>query len=158
MVLFDASLLLLAAGGILALISNRNDRIATICGLTGGLGGTLCGAIGAIRAFLTPEIRTVAEVSSTSCVRHIGTFLLPEIRTVAEGAVIQQPEMMAAFFLMPVTILGAFAAIHSVGYLKHHGHGRLGIYWFFYNLMIASMILVFSAEGTPSITTRSWLA
>ena len=56
---------------------------------------------------------------------------------------------------MPVTILGAFAAIHSVGYLKHHGHGRLGIYWFFYNLMIASMILV-PLSATPVTFLFCW--
>ncbi len=49
------------------------------------------------------------------------------------------PTSLSVFFMMPITVLGIAAAIHSLGYLKGHGAENAGRYWFFFNLMLASM-------------------
>jgi len=46
------------------------------------------------------------------------------------------------FFLLPVVIVGFFAAVHSLGYLKGHAGPRTGVYWFFFNATIAAMLAV----------------
>ncbi len=46
---------------------------------------------------------------------------------------------LSVFFMLPIVVLGITAAIHSTGYLKGHGAENAGKYWFFFNLMLASM-------------------
>lgn len=43
-------------------------------------------------------------------------------------------------FRLPVLILGAAGAIHSVGYLRGHGEEKAGVYFFFYSLTVAAML------------------
>lgn len=58
-------------------------------------------------------------------------------------------------FVFPVLLLGLAAAMHSVGYLAGHGEERSGSYWFFFNLTIAAMLAVISAE-TPLEFLLAW--
>ena len=45
-------------------------------------------------------------------------------------------------FRLPILILAAAGALHSIGYLRGHGEERGGIYFFFYNLTAAAMLAV----------------
>jgi hydrogenase-4 component B len=46
------------------------------------------------------------------------------------------------FFMIPIALLGIVAAINSIGYLKGHSAVHVKTYWFFFNLMLASMFSV----------------
>ncbi len=43
-------------------------------------------------------------------------------------------------FRIPVLLLGAAGAVHSLGYLRGHGEERSGLYFFFYNLTVSAML------------------
>lgn len=51
-------------------------------------------------------------------------------------------DMLSLLFQLPILVLGLVGGIHSVGYFRDHCEGRQGVYWFFYNLMLACMIWV----------------
>lgn len=50
---------------------------------------------------------------------------------------------LSAFFAIPILVLSALSAIYGIGYLKKYETSRnIGIQWFFFNLLIASMLIV----------------
>ena len=56
-------------------------------------------------------------------------------------------EFLPLLFLLPVLVVGSLAGIHAVGYLSgKHGSGRLGLFWFLFNLTLAMMIGVTQAD------------
>ena len=121
MIWFTTALLLLIAGGVSALLLNRNDRAATVCGITGALSGTLSALTGAIYVFSAATAK----------------MPLRQLFGVTYSA-----DRLSAIFIIPTAVLGFFASVHSLGYMKEHGHGKLGIYWFFCNATLASMLSV----------------
>lgn len=57
-------------------------------------------------------------------------------------------DALSAFFLLPILIIPALAAVYGVGYLEHwESRRRLGICWFFYNVLAAGMALVVVARN-----------
>jgi len=58
-------------------------------------------------------------------------------------------DLLSLLFLLPVALLGLVAAIHSIGYLHGHGAARSGLYWFFYNLTLAAMLMVPLMRSAP---------
>ena len=121
MLLFVIALALLLAGGAASLLGNRNDRFARTAGVLGTWSGCGAALAGVVQQFLTgfPAGK--------------GDLIAPG----AEGC----------FFLVPILILGAAAALHAIGYLEHGGKGRLGIFYAGFNAMIASMLLVTMANS-----------
>lgn len=56
-------------------------------------------------------------------------------------------DMLAAFFMLVVSVVALFASVYGVGYMAHYTKKySLGTFGFFYNIFIASMLLVFSAQ------------
>ncbi len=56
-------------------------------------------------------------------------------------------DMLAAFFMLVVSGVALFASVYGVGYMAHYTKKySLGTFGFFYNIFIASMLLVFSAQ------------
>ncbi|MBI4272617.1 hydrogenase 4 subunit B [Candidatus Uhrbacteria bacterium] len=54
---------------------------------------------------------------------------------------------LAAFFIFIVSIVALCTSLYGIGYMAHyHGKYNLGIFGFFYNVFIASMLLIFSAQ------------
>ena len=52
-------------------------------------------------------------------------------------------DALSGFFVLVVALLGALAAVYGVGYLAHAAaHRHLGVPWCFYNLLLASMLVV----------------
>lgn len=64
-------------------------------------------------------------------------------------------ETWSIYFQLPVVLLALAAAVYSPGYLSGHGKDRSGIYWFFLNLTVASMLAVTLAE-TPLAFLLAW--
>src|SRR5207244_8992252 len=55
---------------------------------------------------------------------------------------------LSAFFAVPIFLLTALAAVYGAGYLHaYEGKKNLGVTWFFYNLLTASMVLVVAARN-----------
>jgi len=50
--------------------------------------------------------------------------------------------MLSACFQLPIILLGAAGAIHSIGYMEHHGKCRMGLYWFLFNITLMAMLAV----------------
>ena len=54
---------------------------------------------------------------------------------------------IAAFFMLVASTIALCASIYGVGYMKHYYKKyNIGVFGFFYNLFIVSMLLVFSAQ------------
>lgn len=140
MSLLLAALIVLGASALAALLSGRAAKPATFFGVGGSL-------VGCVLAFI-PTIQVLT-----------GTTLDP-IRaawSIPGGSFFVHIDPLSAFFLIPILLLSAVAAVYGGAYLQAHetgGHGTpaapsraLGPAWFFYNLLIASMILVVTSRN-----------
>ena len=57
-------------------------------------------------------------------------------------------DALSAFFIMPVSFLSVACAIYGLEYLEHEaGHASTGRSWFFYNLLVAGMLVVLLAQN-----------
>ena len=93
--------------------------------------------IGACVALLVKPQTAVIVGCFAACLGSITMIPLFLLSRLGNGEFVLQ-----TFFMLPIAILGTAAAIHSLGYLKGHGSERAGLYWFFFNLMLASMFCV----------------
>ncbi|MBU0675616.1 MAG: oxidoreductase [Proteobacteria bacterium] len=73
------------------------------------------------------------------------TYMYPW--TVPGGAVSLSIDGLAAFFLVPIFLIGLLGAIYGFGYLADSSSRTPGKIWFFYNLLILSMTLVVTAAN-----------
>lgn len=87
---------------------------------------------------------------------------LVALRVLLSGAVIAQSlpwpvpggelalhiDPLAAYFILPIALLSFFCTLYAGPYMRHDGQQRpLGRHWFFFNIMIAAMLLVVSAAN-----------
>lgn len=67
-------------------------------------------------------------------------------------------DALSAFFLVPLFLLSALAAIYGASYLAGHAKSKsLGSLWFFFNLFIAAMVLVLISR-TAFLFLMAWEA
>ncbi len=119
MKLLYAANILFMCGGLLALWMRRENLFAAAAGCLASLAGCVCLLIPVAGIFFGPA----APVSSK---------MLPF-----------SFDLLSAIFLLPVVMVAIPAALHSLGYLKgHDSNGKGGVYWFFFNMTLASMTLV----------------
>ena len=130
------SLLLLALGvlvgsGALALLAART-RWASRLGASGAIAGCTLAII--------PAVRVLAG-SATESLR-VGW-------QVPYGAFFVEIDALSAFFLVPILGLSALVAGYGAEYLAAYREARrLGAAWFFFNLLVATMVLVVVARNT----------
>lgn len=99
---------------------------ATRIGVTGNVLACLLGAAGVIQYFLHGQVLWLS-------------FPL----NIPYGNFAVSVDGLSAFFLIPIFILCPLAAIYGAGYLcPWHGRKPVGMSWFFFNLLSASMVLV----------------
>ncbi|MBI4516614.1 MAG: hypothetical protein HY699_12455 [Deltaproteobacteria bacterium] len=68
--------------------------------------------------------------------------------SVPYGAFFVELDALSAFFVIPILVLSALAAVYGAGYLQAYGDKKaLGVTWFFFNLLVASMALVVLARN-----------
>src|ERR1700728_416374 len=126
------ALLSYAAGAIGALAFWKRGRGPTLLGLFGVLSGCLCG--------IPPAVRVVLGGSAQS---------LNIVWNVPYGSFSLRLDPLSAFFLIPVFLLSALAGIYGADYLEaYRGRKALAPPWFFFNLLVASMVLVILARNT----------
>jgi hydrogenase-4 component B len=118
-------------GGLAALMARDSSRWATILGVSGAVGGCMVGIVPSLRAaFFSP-----AEFLRLPWDVPYGSFFV--------GL-----DPLSAFFLLPTFGLCALAAVYGGKYLQDFRDRKsLGIHWFFFNLLIASMTLVIIARN-----------
>ncbi|MCB2185017.1 MAG: oxidoreductase [Deltaproteobacteria bacterium] len=129
LLLCAVSLLLL--GGVASLLAGRRPGLANGLGAGSAVAGCLLG--------LWPSARLLAGGSPE-------TLLRPW--SVPGGSFHLVADPLAAFFLLAILGLSAAAAAYGAGYLRPQaGRRNLGAAWFFYNLLVAAMVLVVLAAN-----------
>ncbi|NLF40725.1 hypothetical protein GX586_14880 [bacterium] len=122
---------LLVACGAAAVVAGRG-RAAHAIGASGAVAGCLLGIIPALCAACG------AGVSSLQHPWHLplGSFHV-------------QLDALSGFFLAVILLVSGLAAVYGAGYLRAEGGKRhLGAAWFFYNMLVASMMLVVIARDS----------
>jgi hydrogenase-4 component B len=125
------SLCIILAGGVLAALTHRNERLSTGMALTGLLAGSILGLLSAIGVLVHGENLTLRIPWNMP----MGSFSI--------GV-----DPISAFFMLPVLVLSSLAGVYGASYLKAwSGKKNLGSCWFFFNVLIASMVLVLVARN-----------
>ena len=100
-----------------------------------GVGGTIVGCLCGI----VPAVRVVLGAPSQS---------LRWAWDVPYGSFFLGLDPLSGFFLIPVFVLCALAAIYGADYLEaYRGRKSLAPPWFFFNLLVASMVVVILARN-----------
>lgn len=133
MLFFTLSLICLAASAFLALAAGRySPRAARAVGVAGALAGSALGLVAVLKVLLMTGAERYIDWSA---------FAVPL------GRLTLSLDPLAAFFLLPVYLLTAFAAVYGAGYMGAGGGRRSGAAWCCFNLLTASMALVFAAAN-----------
>ena len=124
------AMVLQVVGGLVALLLSRSPRAATAIGAGTAVLGCLLG-IGPAAAVLLgrpwPAVRWNWDE--------------------AHGSFSVAVDPLSAFFLLPVLVLSALAAVYGANYLLAYRHHKsLGSPWFFFNVFVAGMVLVLIAR------------
>ncbi len=125
------SVAVITAGGIAALAVSRRPRWASAVGAAAVVAGCIAGLIPAARVLLGAP----TEAIHRSWAVPYGSFHI-------------ELDALSAFFLVPILALCALAAVYGIEYLRaYQDRKSLGASWFFFNLLVASMILVTTARN-----------
>ncbi len=118
-------------GAMGALVFAGRGRGSTICGVGGILIGCTCGIIPAVYVGLGEPSQTIRMAWD-----------------VPYGSLFLELDPLSGFFLIPVFVLCALAAIYGAEYLEaYRGRKALAPPWFFFNLLVASMVVVILARN-----------
>jgi len=124
-------LLFFAAGACGAIVLTSRGRFSTFVGAGCTVFGCLCGIV--------PAVRVVLGEPSQS---------LRMAWDVPYGSIFLELDPLSGFFLIPVFLLCALAAIYGAQYLEEYrGRKALAPPWFFFNLLVASMVIVILARN-----------
>ena len=120
------SIMILCFSGLCSFFSGKNPRFANIMGAGGTVLGCLIGLVPAATVLWTGQTRGFHRAWQIP----FGSFSL-------------QLDALSAFFLFTILILSAVAAIYGNTYLwDYRNRKNLGASWFFFNILVASMVLV----------------
>ncbi len=124
------SLSLLCLSALLTVFCNARPERANFIGAAGAVSASAVGLFPAVRTLLHPAAETLR---------------LPWPVPMASFSLTLDP--LAAFFLVPVFILTAAAAIYGAGYFRPEEKKALGLAWTAFNLLSAAMAVVFLAAN-----------
>jgi len=128
---FLAAVVLLLLSGITAAILNRFSRLSTLVAVIGSV-LACCLGLGAIVPVILGQ----------------GTLSFSAKWPVFYGSWALEVDPLSAFFLLPIFILSGLAALYGSEYLKSwFGKKPVGLNWFFYNVLVASMVMVVVARN-----------
>ena len=131
LVVFAWAALLL--GGLVAIGLEKTPRWSGRAGAAGAVVGGVCGLCAAI-----PALFRDSSASAFLCI----SWPLPG------GTLSLGLDPLSAFFLIPIVGLGAVCAVYAAAYLDPTTPAcKLSRFWFFYNLLLASMVLVVLARN-----------
>lgn len=122
---------ILLISGLLALILNRSAKLSNWIGGLGVVAAAATGLISLVIAYHASE----AAVWSLPWPIPYGSFSLAL-------------DSLGILFLFPIYLLSALAALFGLEYLRHYfGKKNIGSAWFFFNLLVAGMVLVIVARN-----------
>lgn len=125
------SLLVLAGGALASLATGRRSWAASLVGaLTASVGSCLCAAAALATLFRGAEsfLSLPWAVPGASFSLHL--------------------DGLCAFFLLLLSLIGLCCSLFGAANLREEGrHRALGSHWFFFNLLLASMVLVVTAAN-----------
>lgn len=128
-----------AFAGFTALLFSKRPRTATVFGAGGAVLGCLIGLVPALRVLLEGRAESLRLAWDAA---H-GDFWI-------------EVDALSAFFLLPVLVLSALAAVYGGSYLlAFRREKRLGSPWFFFNLFVAGMVMVLIAR-TALLFLMAW--
>ena len=128
---FALGLAALLLGGLGALLAGARPRLASHLGAGGAVLGSSLGLVPAIAALLG---------------HGAPALMLPW--HVPGGVVSLAIDPLSAFFLVPVFVVGSATALYGHGYLLPESrHKLLGAAWLWFDLLLASMALVATAQN-----------
>ncbi|AMV73057.1 Ech-hydrogenase-related complex, NuoL-like integral membrane lipoprotein subunit [Desulfuromonas sp. DDH964] len=131
MTCFPAALVLLAAGAFCALLTGRRSDLASLIGTLSSVGGGLLALAAA-----WPVLAGGRELTWSAPWR------------VPAGVFALRLDPLAAWFVLPIALLGICCALFGASYLRGEGKSRsLAPHWFHYNLLLAAMLLVATAAN-----------
>ena len=131
MIALVAALCAILAGGFLAILTQRRERLSTGLALAGLLAGSVLG--------LAPAVGVLVRGES---------LLLRIPWSMPMGSLSLGMDRISAFFILPVLVLSSLAGVYGASYLTAwRGRKSLGACWFFFNTLVASMVLVFVARN-----------
>ncbi len=129
--LLVAALFVLVLAGLSALMSFKNSRLAHGFGVGGVIIACLLGCIGAVPIILGGPVELMRLPWSVPA----GDFFI-------------ELDALSAFFIVPILALASLTAIYGAEYLDVWRVKRnLGVTWFFFNVLTASMVLVCLARN-----------
>ncbi|MBI2570101.1 MAG: hypothetical protein HYV63_24125 [Candidatus Schekmanbacteria bacterium] len=118
-------------GGVSALLASGSPRLPVALGIGGVAGGAILGLIPTLRVLLGGQ---------TDSLQHAWS--------VPYGAFSVELDPLSAFFLLPILTVSLLAAIYGGEYLGGlRGARCLGAHHFFFNLLVASMVMVVLARN-----------
>ncbi|MCG2711573.1 MAG: hydrogenase [Candidatus Omnitrophica bacterium] len=125
------SLGILIISGLFALCLNRFVKLSNYIGALGAF--TACAA-GLISLFIAYHNSGFAVLSIPWPIPY-GSFFIAV-------------DSLGALFLFPIFVLSALSALYGIEYLRHYyGKKNIGSVWFFFNLLVAGMVLVVIARN-----------
>jgi formate hydrogenlyase subunit 3/multisubunit Na+/H+ antiporter MnhD subunit len=126
------ALSIIIAGGLLALILCRNSRLSTLLGAGATVVGCLIAIVPILKSLFHGNVETIHLVWDMP----YASFFL-------------KLDPLSAFFLLPIFVLAIMAAVYGKEYLMAYRDEKwLGIFWFFFNLLVVSMAMVCLANNT----------
>jgi formate hydrogenlyase subunit 3/multisubunit Na+/H+ antiporter MnhD subunit len=135
---------LLGAGAAFVL---RRRRVAAVIGVSSAVAGGVAIGLAGARALVTGGAETWS-----------GPWNVPA------GALAFRLDPLAAVFLLPLAVVGALCAVYGVAYLRHHTPRTMGGSLAAYNLLLASMGVVVTANNVvlfliawELMTLSSWV-
>jgi formate hydrogenlyase subunit 3/multisubunit Na+/H+ antiporter MnhD subunit len=121
----------LVGSALAALLASGSPRAATALGAGGAVVACVLGLIATVPVLFGAPAETLRLAWN-----------------VPYGAFFVEVDALSAFFLLPIFSLSALAAVYGTEYLQAwRGRKSLGATWFFYNLLVASMVLVVLARN-----------
>jgi len=131
MIVLLSGIIIIVASGLAALVTCRSNRLSTALGVGGLCIGCLSGLVPSITVLLNGSLLSL----------HLPWHF-------PGGSFFVAIDPLSAFFLIPVFVVSALAAIYGSGYLQHYNKTHsLGVHWFFFNLLVAGMAMVTMARN-----------
>ncbi|MFH1877398.1 MAG: proton-conducting transporter membrane subunit [Candidatus Omnitrophota bacterium] len=131
MIYILAAVILLVVSGLIALLIDRAPYRSTYIAVAGNIAACVVGIIPAVSVLLKNEVLSL----NLPWKIPYGSFHIE-----ADG--------LSALFLLPIFFISALAAVYGGGYIASwYGKKRTGYSWFFFNLLIASMVMTVIARG-----------
>lgn len=121
-------IVIIVSGGLIALaVGHNRHAAANVAGISIWIGSILAGI-------------PVVRILSGAPVLHLSSDWSLPLGRFSIGL-----DPLSAFFMLPILILGPLSAMYGIAYMSSERH-RIGAHWMFFNLLIASMMVLLIAR------------